>query len=547
MTEFSISDISFKGGTAKAREFFNALFKKISMWNIQDIFFREYYRSGSVFLLRLDSLIDEAFITKLTQTYGLEQSTAALRLPVKYVVLNPAEIEASGNISFVNTLYNKILSEYELSRLRKPVTDEDLEVFKSLPPEIQKQIKKGGTVNMSMPLDPNKTYAVFYKKQSYEPFAIPMGYPVLADLNWKAEMRKMDMAVTRTVQQAVLLITMGAPPDEGGTNVAAMVEMQKLFQNESVGRVLIADWTTKAQFIIPDISNFLDPKKYESVDRDIRMGLNNVLMGDGEKFANQSMKVQVFIERLKQGRQAFLYDFLIPEIKRISKDMGFKSFPTPYFADINLKDSLEYAKLYTRLAEIGLLTAEETIEAIETGILPDNISSLESQTAFKQARDKGLYQPIAGGPADQMAMAKYKVDNAPKPKISGANGRPKGTKSKQSTKKVRPMGATYSVMKVKDNFWAAQKAEDEIKKILLKKFKTKELDDNQNKIARNIASVLISNEEPKDWLDKVKSYVEKPVDTNPERVDAIADVAEEHQLDGYLASILFASQIDAKE
>ena len=39
------------------------------------------------------------------------------------------------------------------------------------------------------------------------------------------------------------------------------------------------------------------------------MGLNNILLSD-EKFANTSIKVQVFMERLKQGRRVFLENFL---------------------------------------------------------------------------------------------------------------------------------------------------------------------------------------------------------------------------------------------
>ena len=78
-----------------------------------------------------------------------------------------------------------------------------------------------------------------------------MGYPVLDDLNWKTEMKKMDMAVARTMQQTVLLVTMGTDPDKGGVNQNNLAAMQSLFENQSVGRVLIADYTTKAQFVIP--------------------------------------------------------------------------------------------------------------------------------------------------------------------------------------------------------------------------------------------------------------------------------------------------------
>ena len=131
-----------------------------------------------------------------------------------------------------------------------------------------------------MPLDSEHINAVFYKKQDYEPFSVPMGYPVLEDINWKAERKKMDMAVARTMQQAILLVTMGTEPEKGGVNQKNLAAMQALFQNESVGRVLIADYTTKAEFVVPNIGSLLDSKKYEVVDRDIQLGLNNILVGE---------------------------------------------------------------------------------------------------------------------------------------------------------------------------------------------------------------------------------------------------------------------------
>ena len=42
-----------------------------------------------------------------------------------------------------------------------------------------------------------------------------------------------------------------------------------------------------------------NPKKYEVVERSIKEGLNSIISDGGDKFANQSIKVKVFIERLK--------------------------------------------------------------------------------------------------------------------------------------------------------------------------------------------------------------------------------------------------------
>ena len=59
----------------------------------------------------------------------------------------------------------------------------------------------------------------------YEPFAVPMGYPVLEDINFKSELKRMDMAIARTMQQAVLLVTTGTDPEKGGVNQKNLIEL----------------------------------------------------------------------------------------------------------------------------------------------------------------------------------------------------------------------------------------------------------------------------------------------------------------------------------
>ena len=52
----------------------------------------------------------------------------------------------------------------------------------------------------------------------------------------------------------------------------------------------------------------------------------------------------------------------------------------------------------------------------------------------------------------------------------------------------------------------------------------------------------MANEDPEVWDKKVKEYVTNPVDTNLDRVRQIQTVAAEHQVDDYLASILYLSK-----
>jgi len=532
MTEFSCSNIYFKDGSQKSRDFFNALFKKINIFDLQDQFFREYYRSGNVFIYRFDTKIKDEDINKITQTFGIVSKAANVNLPARYIIINPADIQIGGSINFSLGRYYKLLSDYELERLKAPKTEEDLEVLKSLPPETQKLINQKTVGVLTLPLDRERLVAVFYKKQDYEPFAVPMGFPVLDDINWKAEMKKMDMAVTRTMQQSVLLVTMGDIPDNGGINQKNLEAMQKLFENQSIGRVLIADYTTKAQFVIPDIGNLIGPQKYEVVDRDIQMGLNNILIGN-EKFANQSIKVQVFIQRLKQARETFINNFLIPEVRRISKDLGFKNYPTPVFEDIDIKDDVQYSRIYTRLVELGILTPEEGLAAIDSGRLPTQEESYTSQQKFRELRDQGYYQPLIGG-----GMG------------GGSAGRPQGsTGIPQSTKNVKPIGegkqskATFfDIEKIKNNFILASKLQEKVEACLREKHSLRKLSKQQKEVAFEITKIISSNENPEVWDSVVLDYVTNPKDKNPDKISDIHSIAAEHGLDSYIASILYHSK-----
>jgi len=531
MTEFSVGDIYFSGGNKASRNFFEALYKKINLWRFQDEFYREYYRSGNIFTIRFDSLVSPADVKKITQVFGQDNFNGGEKepkIPARYMVLNPADILFSGNISFASGIYSKRLSDYELTRLRNPQTDEDREVLESLPPKVRELIKNKTASVVNIPLNNEMVTAIFYKKQSYEPFAVPMVYPVLEDVNYKMELKKLDAAIARTQQQVILLVTQGAKPEEGGVNQEHIKALQKLFQNESIGRVLIADYTTNAKFVIPEIGNILTASKYEQLDRDINLGLNNILVG-GEKFANQSSKVDVFLARLNHGRNVFLTEFLIPEIRRIAKNVGFKNFPTPYYDDIALKNNDLRDRIYVRLAELGLLTPGETFTALDSGRLPDDEQSLENQNAYKQLKDGGLFQPV---------LNKQQQAGGGRP-AANSKGVP------QQTKKVSPIGASekYSVSKFVVHAQHAGEVKKKVENVLKAKFKKRKLNDDQSVVASHIAKIIICNEEPENWEKAVRQYCDKPLDTNPERIKEILTIAAEHGLDDYLSGLIYWSKI----
>jgi len=541
MAEFSCGDIFLSDGTEKSRKLFNALLEKINVWDFQDQFFREYYRSGNVVISRHDSTIQDNDVRKLSKEFGI-LSTASLKIPIKYVILNPAEIEVAGSLSFASPTLIQKLTEYDLHVLRNPLNEMDKAIRKSLPKDILKRIDEGKKNSKGMsgeeiyiPLDPERVRAVFYKKQDYEPLAIPMGFPVLEDINYKKELKKMDMALARTVQQAVLLITIGSELRDGtiAVNQKHIDTLQGLFKNESVGRVLVSDYTTNAKFIIPDIGDILNPKKYEIVNQDIILGLNNVLLGD-EKFAATSVKARIFVSRLEQARKAFINNFLQPEINRISKDLGFKAPPKAKLAKIDLDDQKEKDRLIVRMGELGILTPDEVVKAVNDGIFPTPEESRESQKELKTLRKDELYMPAQNS-------IQQGADNG---------GRPKGTGTPQRTKNVKPAGASYSLKKFSENLRVYDECEDKTKSLFKSSGKIRRLTKENLKQVETIAEIICLNEPIENWTNEkiIKSYIKSPVDQNEEKVKEIYALAEEHnESPNVYMSILHSSQIEDEE
>lgn len=537
MVEFASGKINFVKGNKESRRFFESYFQTVNLASFQRQFFRELFRSCNVFPYAFEVKFSDKAINEISKEYGLSMA-ANTSLPARYIILNPADMLIGGNTTFLTPVFYKKLTAYEVERLKNPKTDEEKRYYDSLSPEGKKKVnesKGGGEV--IIPLDKSNLYYIPYNKQDYEPFAVPLGYCVLDDINRKEEMKKMDAQICRTMQQVVLLVKTGYESKNGEyvVNQKTIESLKKIFENQSVGRVLVSDFTTEAEFIIPQIGDVLDPKKYEVLDRDISVGLNNIITGSTsqEKYSNKSISVEIFVERLRQAREIFLDEFLIPEIKRISRKMNFKTYPVPEFQEIMLKNEIDYARIYTRLAEIGILTPEETIDAIKTYKLPTPEESVENQKKLVEYKKDGLYEPlIGGGNKDEEGAAKV-------------NGRPAGTKAPQTTKKISPIGAEsqYSLKKLVANMNKASDLAQTVKTSLLKKFKLKKLSEAQNSVAEEIADCIIANESVESWEAKVAEYVENPLDKNPDRVKEIQDIALEHQLDSHTASLLYWSKI----
>jgi len=543
MAEFSNSDIYLEGGSEKSRSFIEKWLNKIQSWKLKDQYFREYYRSGNVFLYKLDGKFTSEDLVKLNQVYGAENKTLPSRkIPVRYVFLNPYDFVADRALTFSSKdgVYKKILSEYDIERLKDPQTEYDQEVFDALPQEAKNNIKNNQFMQegVMINLDPKKLIFSFYKKQDYEPFAIPFGFPVLDDINWKMELKKVDQAITRTIENVILLVTMGNTPDKGGINPNNLKAMQQLFQNESIGRALIADYTTKAEFIIPDLNKVLGPTKYQIVNEDIKEGLQNIIVGK-ENYSSTQVKAQIFLERLKEARNAFLNDVMQPQIKEVCKAMGFKNFPKAKFVEIDIKDEVQLQRVASRLIEMGIITPEQGMTALKQGIYPDPKDLQSAQEKFVGDREKGYYTPLTV--AQPIMQEGQELPAGNQTKFSNDNGRPAGSKTK--TDNLIASEDLYSRQNIQKVIYATEELQGHAEKELKKYYNKKRLSKEQKAMAHDLAESVIMSKEQDEWKDQVTACIE---DFNKiEKLEVMSDIlelTEQHEIVSYPAALLYHSK-----
>ena len=547
LSEFANSDIYIEGGNDKSRRFIDAWFKRIRMHDLKAQYFREFYRSGNVFLYRLDGKIPLKNSQKILEAYG---ASSRKDIPLRYLLINPSDIATKGSITFSGYEYFKVLTPFEVARLQNPQTDQEKEMRDSLPEETQKMLINGKSAyamsRIQIQLDPQFLHVIFSKKQDYEPMAVPVGYSVLDDINRKIELKNIDQAISRSIENVVLLVTMGNEPEKGGINHKNLAAMQQIFKNQSVGRVLVSDYTTKADFVIPDIRKVVGPDKYQVINKDIEDGLQNVLIGDS-KYSDLQVKLKVFFQRLEESRSSFLNDFINPEIRRICKSAGLRSWPEAKFAKTDTMDDNNLAKLATRLMELGVLTPEQGMKVVHTGVFPDAKDMEKAQDKFKDHREKGHYMPLVNTINLYDQEEGEEVEEKPNgPQQKGGDPEPKDAQKPISPSGGRPLGVSNSKNFSKKNIIEATKRLNEFELLAFRefagKFGIKRMSKQKKEMVTQVCESIVIAKDVDDWGEALSEIVEDLDKLGSLNVHSkILEIGSEHQLDDLSSAILYHS------
>lgn len=550
LSEFANTKIYIdkKTGNESSRKFIESWFKLIKINDLKEQCFREYFRSGNLFPYAVAA---GKLGPKNVKRFSL--ANVGAEIPIKYIILNPADIIVNGQLSFGEYTFAKALTPFEIARLKESKTPEAKEMFEKLPDKIKEQLKgeqMGSTKKeIHVPLEADLIRPVFYKKQDYEPLAIPMGFAVLDDINKKIELKKVDQAITRSIENVVLLITMGAEKEKGGVNYKHLAAMQELFKNQSVGRVLVSDYTTKGEFLIPDLRKVTGKEKYEVLNKDIEEGLGNILLGES-KYADTELKLKIFFERLEEARDRVLSDFLQPEIEKVCKAVGFRDIPVAKFTKKDTITSSDLQRLVTRMMELGIVTPEQGMDVINDGLFPESENMEDAQEKYLEQREKGYYQPIVNSNLfieEEGEEVDTETDDKENNKQRDGQLKPKGHRQKNTVNSPsggRPTGtaSTYSVANISKVVDRIGDLEKDAQSIYRKKLGLKRLSKEKKNVITELCCSVASSFDMQDWESKIKEVIDdNSILLKLSVKDDILKMGAEHGLDDHSAAILYHS------
>lgn len=552
LSELSNASLAVTGGTKASREFVKKWMDSINIENIKSQFFREYYRSGNVFLYRMFAKFSSQEMATMKTIYAKnyelipqDSGFPSNSLPMRYIFLNPMDIVNYESIG-TTAVYKKILTKFEAIKLKNPQTEEEKRILEKIKTDNTKTDLTHLDANeVYVDLEPNRMIYVFYKKQDYEPFAVPFGFGVLKDINWKLELKKIDQSISRSLENIILLITMGAEPEKGGINPKNLEAMKQLFSNESVGRVLVADYTTKAEFVIPKLDSILTKQKYEIVNQDIREGLQNILFEEA-KYSNSEIKTKVFFEKLKEGKDCFINNFLQPEIRKICAAIGFRDFPKVKFKSTNMINEVETQKAAIRLMELGILSPSQGIKSLNVKELPDSSEIGENQEEYIKERKKGLFTPLVGGVPLYQPEHKNTTSNivedknntnlngAPVNNLKSKKGRPTKNSIAEDLLSVKSIVEITTKISDFENF-----AMNHIKKAN----KIETLSEEQRSSITSLCKSIVESNEMQNWQKTFTSCNESISNIDMLKIKPeVLEISQLYNTDQYQAAIIYHSK-----
>jgi hypothetical protein len=195
-------------------------------------------------------------------------------------------------------------------------------------------------------------------------------------------------------------------------------------------------------------------------------------------------------------------------------------------------------RVVTRLLEIGILTPEQGIDAIKTGIYPNSKDIGPAQEGYVESRRKGMYNPLVGGvPTLEDELVTGQGDEGDVGQK--APGRPDGTKG---TPKESNASDIYSRKEIQALVYKIEDFQNKIKDLMLKKVGAKKLSEQQEDAVAGLCRSIVLSKSKRMWTRAANACIK-----DFEKIEKLAvmpeivELSDRHQVEIYAAALLHHS------
>lgn len=406
MGDFASQGVRISHPNKRIQNFYQNWFKKVRGVDRSERFLNNLYRLGNVVVNRQTAKIStkaeknmykSAAKTDMILNYSdISPDVQKKEIPWKYTFIDPVLVDIVGGplASFVG---KKVYSIVLPANLRKMINAPKSEAERVIIAQLPESVIEAAKTKKPYILDPNKTMVFYYKKDDWKPWAYPMIYSIMDDINVIEKLKLADLAALDGAISNIRIFKLGSLDHKIAPTPAAASKLSNILQNNVGGGTMDLVWGPDIELIESKTSvhQFLGEAKYTPHLNSIYAGLGIPPTLTGTYGAagttNNFISLKTLTQRLQYGRRVLL-EFWNNEIVMIQKAMGFKEPAVIEFDRMDLSNEEAEKALLLQLADRNIVSDEyiQTVFGINSGMEKARVKNEERE------RDNGRMSPKAG-------------------------------------------------------------------------------------------------------------------------------------------------------
>ena len=416
MADFASEGLQIRHPVKSQERFYKSWAKRVDLNSRAHDWMKLFLRDANVIVRRKNAIITKPVIKDMTkadsEVVGLTSVEEVLvqerperikkmkrqgqkgEIPWRYIFISPVVVEKIGGE--IGRFYGGDRLGMRIgpklrNSIQHPKTDAEKDLVKELPAEIVKAVKDPRNNSTLLPLDPERTFIDYYKKDDWEDWGTPFLFGILEDVILKEKMKLADNAALDGVINVTRIWKLGDHKEKIMPNPVAVNKLLSILQHNVGGGVkdIVWDSMIDLQVEYPPIDKILGDEKYRAVNRDILKGLGvpEALVG-GVDLATRNaetafVQLKTLIERLEYVRGRCIR-WLQNEFALVADAMGFKTIPKISFGTMSLRDEAAEKQLMIQLVDRGVVS----IQAVHDLFGTDFIIELQRLRDEQQIREK---------------------------------------------------------------------------------------------------------------------------------------------------------------